>query len=236
MFGFVTAKLHLCSLLSKKIFMHGQIIKNIIFDFGGVIIDIDYWKSINAFIKLGCKDFSQIYSQAGQTAIFDRIDKGLISPDEFRSELIKLFPSHTSLKMIDDAWNAILIGIPEHRIRLIENIKSIYRTFLMSNTNIIHYTVYMQELKQKFGYGSLSELFEKVYLSFELGMRKPDPNFFRLIINENDLNPSETVFIDDSEQNLHPAQNMGIQTIFLKKSTDITDLFKNGFLIPQKGT
>jgi len=214
--------------------MPSHSVKNIIFDFGGVIIDIDFWKSINAFIKLGRSDFERIYSQAGQTAIFDQIDKGLISPDEFRSELIKLFPPHTTLQMINDAWNAILIGIPEHRIRLIENIKSNYRTFLMSNTNIIHYNVYMQELKQKFGYGSLSELFEKVYLSFELGMRKPDPDFFRLIIKENDLNPAETVFIDDSEQNLPPAKNMGIQTIFLNKNIDIKDLFENGFLLPQK--
>lgn len=213
--------------------MSSHSVKNIIFDFGGVIIDIDYWKSINAFIKLGSRDFDRVYSQAGQTAIFDHIDKGLISPDEFRSELRKLFPPHTTLQLIDDAWNAILIGIPEHRIRLIENIKSNYRTFLMSNTNIIHYNVYMQELKQKFGYGSLSELFEKVYLSFELGMRKPDPDFFKLIIKENDLCPSETVFIDDSEQNLPPAQKMGIQTIFLNKAKDITDLFENGLLLPQ---
>lgn len=210
--------------------MSAQKINNIIFDFGGVIIDIDYWKSINAFIKLGAKDFANIYSQAGQIEVFDRLDKGLISPDDFRKELIRFFPPETTVQMIDDAWNAILIGIPEHRIRLIENIKSNYRTFLMSNTNMIHYNVYMQELKQEFGYGSLYELFEKFYLSFELGMRKPDPDFFRLIIKENDLNPAETVFIDDSKQNLPPAQNLGIQTIFLNNGMDVCDLFENGFL------
>ena len=214
----------------KKIFMHGQIIKNIIFDFGGVIIDIDYWKSINAFIELGGENFDRIYSQAGQTELFDELDKGSISADEFINKLQKLFPPDVTTKMINDAWNAILIGIPAHRIHLLEKIRNHYRIFLMSNTNTIHYMEYMKELKEKYGHDSLSCLFEKVYLSFELGMRKPDEKIFRLILEENNLNASETLFIDDSEQNLPPAESFGINTLFLKKGMDVTELFENGLL------
>lgn len=210
--------------------MHRQNIKNIIFDFGGVIIDIDYWKSINAFIELGGENFDQIYSQAGQAELFDELDKGLITADDFMNKLQKMLPPGTGTKMIEDAWNAILIGIPEHRVRLLEKIQNNYRIFLMSNTNIIHYKEYVIELKEKFGYDSLSRLFEKVYLSFELGMRKPDEKFFKLILEENNLNPAETLFIDDSQQNLPPARSLGIHTQFLKKDTDISDLFENGWL------
>ncbi|HOH84195.1 MAG TPA: HAD family phosphatase [Bacteroidales bacterium] len=210
--------------------MSAQKIKNIIFDFGGVIIDIDYWRSINAFISLGAKDFDGIYSQAGQIEVFDKLDKGLINPDDFRKELTRFVPPETTLQMIDDAWNAILLGIPEHRIRLLEKIRKNYRLILMSNTNIIHYDIYSKELKEKFGYDTLGCLFDKVYLSFELGMRKPDTAFFKLILDENHLDPATTLFIDDSEQNLPPAQNLGIQTIFLKKGRDVSDLFADGFL------
>jgi len=216
--------------------MHGQFIKNIIFDFGGVIIDIDYWKSINAFIELGGENFERIYSQAGQAELFDELDKGLIAADEFINKLQKLFPTGTTTKMIEDAWNAILIGIPEHRIQLLEKTQNNYRIFLMSNTNIIHYNKYIKELKEKFGYNNLSCLFEKVYLSFELGMRKPEAQFFQHIICENHLDPSETLFIDDSEQNLIPAKDLGLQTFFLKNGMDITELFENGILKPGQKT
>ncbi|HNW91230.1 MAG TPA: HAD family phosphatase [Bacteroidales bacterium] len=210
--------------------MSDKIIKNIIFDFGGVIINIDYWRSINAFIDMGYDNFDKIYSQASQAEIFDKIDKGTISADEFRSELMKFFPPDTTTKMIDDAWNAILLGIPEHRVRMLEKVRKNYRIILMSNTNILHYEQYIKELKEKFGYSDLSGLFEKVYLSFELGMRKPDKKFFNLILEENHLKPEETLFIDDSEQNLPPAQSLNLQTIFLNSGMDVTDLFENELL------
>lgn len=210
--------------------MPEQKLKNIIFDFGGVIIDINYQKSIDAFIKLGRTDFENIYSQASQTQIFDKIDKGLISADDFKRELKKLFPEQVTIKMINDAWNEILIGIPAHRIHLLEKIRHNYRIFLMSNTNTIHYEEYIREINDNFGYDDLACLFEKVYLSFELGMRKPEKDFFRLILQDNNLNPSETLFIDDSEQNLPPAQELGINTIFLKTGQDVTSLFEDGFL------
>ena len=210
--------------------MSAQKIKNIIFDFGGVIIDIDYWRSINAFIKLGAKEFESIYSQASQIEVFDKLDKGLISPDDFRKELIRFFPPQTTLQMIDDAWNAILLGIPGHRIHMLEKIRKNYRLILMSNTNIIHYDIYSKELKEKFGYDTLDCLFDKVYLSFELGMRKPDTAFFKLILDENHLDPATTLFIDDSEQNLPPAQSLNIHTFYLEKDTDVSTIFENNLL------
>jgi len=206
-------------------------IKNIIFDFGGVIIDIDFWLSINAFIKLGARDFDEIYSQSQQTGLFDELDTGNIRVNEFCEALKKYLPNNVTDQQIIDAWNAILIGIPEHRIRLLELIRKHYRIFLLSNTNSIHYPEYIKDMKQKYGYNDLLELFEKVYLSFEVGMRKPDIAFYKLVMDVNDLIPEETLFIDDSEQNLSPAASLGIRTFFLDKGTDVSMLFDDiGYL------
>jgi len=209
---------------------HSNNIKNIIFDFGGVIIDIDFWLSINAFIKLGANNFDEVYSQSQQSGIFDELDKGTISPDEFCESLKKYLPESVNKQQIIAAWNAILIGIPEHRIRLLEEIRSHYMIFLLSNTNAIHYPEYIRELKEKYGYKELSEIFERVYLSYEVKMRKPEAAFFKMVLVENNLNPEETLFIDDSEQNIPPAMELGMQTLLLQKGRDVTDLFADGFL------
>jgi putative hydrolase of the HAD superfamily len=206
-------------------------IKNIIFDFGGVIIDIDFWQSINAFIKLGAMNFEKVYSQSKQSQIFDDLDKGAISSDEFCTAMKSYFPYTVTKQQILDAWNAILIGIPENRIRILETVRKQYRIFLLSNTNIIHYRVYIKELQQKYGYKDLSGLFEKVYLSYEVKMRKPETDFFKLVLKENGLIPDETLFIDDSEQNLPPAVSLGMKTFYLKKGIDFKQLFDDeGFL------
>jgi putative hydrolase of the HAD superfamily len=209
-------------------------IKNIIFDFGGVIIDIDFWLSINAFVKLGAENFDEVYSQSQQSGIFDELDKGTISVDDFCIALKLYLPDDVSKQQIIDAWNAILIGIPKHRIQLLKDIRSHYRIFLLSNTNTIHYLEYTLELQNKYGYKNLSELFDKVYLSFEVRMRKPDKAFFKLVLDENGLIPEETLFIDDSEQNLPPATDLGMKTFFLQKGIDVSELFEDGKLCIQE--
>ena len=205
-------------------------IKNIIFDFGGVIIDIDFWLSINAFIRLGAENFHEVYSQSQQSGLFDELDKGTITAEEFCKGMAQYLPADVTTKQIIDAWNAILIGIPEHRIRLLESIRKHYRIFLLSNTNAIHYTEYVMELKHKYGYNDLSELFEKVYLSFEVKLRKPDTEIFKKVLIENGLTAEETLFIDDSEQNRPPAEELGMRTLFLQKNEDVSMIFIDGYL------
>ena len=200
-------------------------VKNIIFDFGGVIIDIDFNKSIDAYNKLGANNFKEFYSQAQQTYLFDKLDTGEISTQQFLSELRNYLPPSVTDKQMIDAWNAILIGIPEHRIRLLERLKAKFRLFLLSNTNEIHYPEYTKELQDKFHYESLCVLFDKAYLSFEVGLRKPDPDFYKMVLQENNLDPSETLFIDDSIQNLEPAKKLGIHTFFLEPPKDIISFF-----------
>ena len=205
-------------LLNKKI-------KNIIFDFGGVILNIDYQLTINAFKKLGVENFAELYSQASQTNIFDLLETGKISPQEFRDGLRNLIGINLSDGTFDAAWNEILLDIPIARIELLVKLKSEYNIYLLSNTNAIHYDVYINEII-KAGYSSFDDIFHKAYFSHNVGMRKPHKDIYEYVLKEENLLPEETLFIDDSIQNLKPAEELGIQTYLMKKDEEIIDFFK----------
>ncbi|RPH31170.1 MAG: HAD family phosphatase [Bacteroidales bacterium] len=202
-------------------------IKNIIFDLGGVILNIDYHLTIDAFKKLGFENFDEIFTQAKQMGIFDQLDKGLVTPDKFRDGVRELSGKPFTNQQIDEAWNAMLLNFPVHRLELIEKIHTQYRTFLLSNTNQIHYEVYNNDLYNVYGVRDLSHFFEKVYYSHQIHMRKPDREAFQIILDENNLNAEETLFIDDTEQHIVGAKVLGINTyhLNLKEGEAIERLF-----------
>ncbi len=185
-------------------------IKNIIFDLGGVIINIDYHLTINAFKALGLQNFDTIFNQAKQIGVFDLLDKGLISPQEFRNEVRRITSSNLTDEQIDKAWNAMLLDFPPSRLELLGRVKSGYKTFLLSNTNAIHFEAYNQILHRTFGVENLSVFFDREYYSHLIHMRKPDADAFELILNENNLKPEETLFIDDTLQHVEGAKKLGI--------------------------
>jgi glucose-1-phosphatase len=198
--------------MSKPIFtpFANQNIKNIIFDLGGVILNIDYNLTIDAFKSLGIENFETIFSQAKQVGIFDQLDKGLISPSEFRDGIRKVSSINLTDKQIDKAWNALLLDFPPQRLDVLEKVKPHYRTFLLSNTNAIHIEEYNKILLNTFGFENLSVFFEEEYYSHLIHMRKPDAEAFEIILRENNLNPSETLFIDDTIQHVDGAKKVGI--------------------------
>ncbi len=202
-------------------------IKNIIFDLGNVIINIDGDRTVNAMKDLGFKDFQESYTLLRQSDLFDWLEKGLISPDKFYADLKTHFNNHVSSAMIDEAWNSMLLDFPQKRIELIQKLKSKYRLFLLSNTNVIHYQKYNNDLINQYGFG-LSSLFEKAYYSFDLGMRKPDMEIFEYVIKDSNLKPLETLFIDDSAKNIDTANQLGLKTLWidLDKGDDITKKLK----------
>jgi putative hydrolase of the HAD superfamily len=208
-------------------------IKNIIFDFGGVIIDIDYTRAIKGFQEKGLSDFTKYFTGIEQAGIFDELDKGLIEPQQFRDYIKNLFNNKLDDEEVDYIWNLILIGIPPHRIELLKKLRNNYRIFLLSNTNAIHYQKYNADLFKDYGVEDIGCFFEKAYFSFMLGMRKPGKEIFELAMNENMLKPAETLFIDDSEPNLVAPKEMGIQTFHLKPGADIADIFQDGHLLLQ---
>lgn len=206
-------------------------IKNIIFDFGGVIYDIDHTKTKEAFVKLGLKDFDTLYGHTVQTKLFEDFEIGKISPDDFRVAIRNYLPVNTSDYQIYKAWNALLLGFDLKRLDLLEKVNKQYRIFLLSNTNQIHFQKYMEELNQMNRMESFKKLFEKLFFSHQIGMRKPDPKIFNYVLFESRIKPEETVFIDDYDLNILAANNCGLKGIHLKPNQNISDLFDpTGFL------
>ena len=200
-------------------------IKNIIFDFGGVIYDIDHNRSKEAFANLGLTNFAELYGHAVQTHLFEDFETGLVSPSVFRAEIQKHIPAKTSDQKIDAAWNALLIGFKSERLDLLEKAAKHYRLFLLSNTNQIHYQQYMAELKEQNRLEKFIGLFERLYFSHQIGLRKPDAKIFNYVLMENSLNPKETVFIDDYDLNIFAAEKAGLQGLLLKPEQDVCSLF-----------
>lgn len=194
--------------------------KNIIFDLGGVLINIDYNLTAQAFSTLGINDFQEQFSKAAQTKLFDLYEKGLISSQEFRNQIKSVISAATDDSTIDEAWNAMLLDFPLERLNFLQKVKQTHRTFLLSNTNDIHIQKINTDLKAEYGIPDLSGHFEKIYLSYEVNMRKPDAEIFELVLSQNNLNPAETLFIDDSPQHIETAKKLGIQTYWLDVSKE----------------
>jgi putative hydrolase of the HAD superfamily len=198
-------------------------IKNIIFDLGGVIIDIRQNDTVEQFKAFGFADFETIYTQIKQTHLFDLLETGKIPPQAFRIELRK-YHNHLSNEQIDRAWNAMIGEMPENNILLLKTLRQKYRTFLLSNTNAIHMDYLIRHLKAKFGYNPLSEMFEHTYYSHEIGFRKPNTDIYEFVLQNAGLKPEETLFIDDLEANVTGARISGLFSFHLEHNT-IADLF-----------
>ena len=190
---------------------------------GGVILNIDYKLTIAAFEKLGVKNADSFYSKKVQDPIFDKLEVGAISPKEFLEQLQKEC-DNASIELVENAWNAMLVDLPQSRLDYIKNLKNNYQIFLLSNTNTIH----IRALKNKIGaekWKAFSSVFDKMYLSHEIGFRKPDKEAFQIILEENKLKPNEVFFVDDSPQHIEAAKSLGINCHYLLEGEDITTIF-----------
>ena len=206
-------------------------IKNIIFDLGGVIINLDPNKTISEFNKLSKTPFEAIYTQLQQNIIFDLFDKGHISENDFFNELVTATQTTATTQEIKQAWNAMLLDFPAHRLELLKKLKPRYRLILLSNTNETHITEFENTLFKTHHLKNLESFFEKVYYSCRMGMRKPDTTIFERVLLENQLNANETIFIDDSPQHIEGALKVGIKAYFLHKEKEVEELLKELHLL-----
>jgi epoxide hydrolase-like predicted phosphatase len=198
-------------------------IKNVIFDLGGVILNIDFKKTEQAFNQLGLENFSDHISQYHISDFFEKYETGKIDDLQFVEGITELIGKPTESEKIIAAWNALLLDFPPERIALLKKLKSKYRTFLLSNTNYIHYKEYQKRLFELYGV-YLEDLFEKAYYSHAVQLRKPHADIFSLVVKENNLDPSETLFIDDTASNFVEAEKLGIQIYHLAHGSSITDM------------
>jgi glucose-1-phosphatase len=190
--------------------LHQDSIHNLIFDFGGVICNIDVTLAKKAFIDLGIKKFDTGDAITRTSGLFEALETGAVTPKEFRDRMRPFFETPVTDAQLDTAWNALLLDIPEPRIRLLEELRKHYRIFLLSNSNEIHYTSYAETLRTQFGYPDFDALFEKAWFSFRLGMKKPSPEIFMHVLRDANLDPSETLFIDDTLMHVEGAAGAGI--------------------------
>ncbi len=200
-------------------------ISNLILDFGGVIYQIDHQRQIETFKKLGVSNFDRLYSQAMQSPLFAGFERGAVSPEELKQTMLRMLGnSAISMREIEDAWNSILIGFHRPTVELLEKLGEVYNLYLLSNTNIIHYNLYIKEFEDEYGY-DFNSLFQESYWSFKIGMRKPDAEIFQFVLSNSNLNPEETIFVDDTYKNIEASRLAGLPAVYLAPGKQLSGLF-----------
>ncbi len=201
-----------------------QHIKNIIFDLGGIFLNINYQLTEQAFVQLGIPNFTQMFSQHHSNELFELLETGKLSPDDFYNVFRKESGTNLTNEQIKNAWNALLLDFPKERIDWLTKIKEQYNIYLFSNTNQIHYDRFMEDFIKAFPGKDFNSYFIKAYYSQTLGLRKPYVASFKQIIQEQQLVPHETLFIDDTIKNIEGAKQAGLQTIHLVHPKTVLDL------------
>ena len=200
-------------------------ISNLIFDFGGVLIDIDYDAVTEAFQDIGLKDVRAFYQHENHSKLVEDFEQGLISPDTFRDSIIKDIGTNISYLKFDKAWNSILKYVPSNRVELLKKLAGSYNLFLRINTTIIHYNKYISDFKAHHGI-ELRSLFKKSYFSHEIKLRKPDPEIFEYVIEDAGIEKKYSLFIDDSEKNIEISERVGIPAFYKPQHEELTKFFK----------
>ncbi len=187
-------------------------IRNIIFDLGGVLLDIDTGKTNEAFEKLGVPDFKNNYSLYKASPLFNNLEKGKVSEPEFYEGIRQLskLPLHDN--DIRDAWNALILDFRMESLQQLDMLKSRYSLYLLSNTNGIHHRTFHQSFKEQNGGKNFDDYFKKAYYSHQVGMRKPDREIYDLVLSDAGIVAGETIFIDDLLKNIEAANALGIRT------------------------
>jgi glucose-1-phosphatase len=199
--------------------------KAVVFDFGNVIINIDVPRTFQSFASLTGKNQSIIERQIADSQLFRRYETGQFEDDEFREIVRQTLGFPLSDRDIDLAWNSLLLDIPKERISLLNQIRAKYPVYLLSNTNHIHIQASNYYIKRNFNGEKLIDWFDKLYLSYEMGLWKPEKAIYQTVLNDLSLSANEVLFLDDNKANIESAAEMGIQTILVEPSKSINHYF-----------
>jgi putative hydrolase of the HAD superfamily len=203
-------------------------VKNIIFDLGGVLINLNYQLTRKAFEDLGVEDFDAFYTQHKANPLFENLEVGAIEPEAFYEALKEATGLTFSNDQLETAWNAMLLDFPIERLLWLDQIKNKYNIYLFSNTNAIHYkaftSIYAQTAPLIGLNTDFNHFFKTAYYSHTLGQRKPELAAFEAVIQDAKLDPAQTLFIDDTISNIEGAQKAGLRTIFLSEGLNVQDV------------
>jgi epoxide hydrolase-like predicted phosphatase len=208
--------------------MKNEDIKNIIFDLGDVILNIDVPLASQSFAELTGKEKHEVMEIFKENDLFRKFETGHLDEPGFRNLVRELLssPDWTDDK-IDTAWNSLLLDLPPARVALLQQLAKKYRLFLLSNTSSIHITQVNKILEAATGIKKLDDLFEKVFLSYEMGLMKPDPQIYLDVMRQAGIVADETLFLDDNLDNIRGADSVGIQTIHVQKPVTILEYLKD---------
>lgn len=199
-------------------------IKNIVFDLGDVIINIDVPRAAQSFATLSGREKTEIIRLFEEGKLFRLFETGQLDAPGFRSHVRELLENDEwEDAEIDTAWNSLLLELPAERVGLLQQLSKKYRLFLLSNTSSIHIDAINKILHKASGVERLDDLFEKIFLSYEMGIMKPHPEIYQRVLEEAGIRAEETLFLDDNADNIRAASALGIQTIHVQKPLTILD-------------
>jgi HAD superfamily hydrolase (TIGR01509 family) len=203
-------------------------VKNIIFDLGGVLLNLNYQLTRKAFENLGVLNFDAFYTQHAANPLFENLEVGAIEPEAFYEALREATGLTLSNDQLETAWNAMLLDFPIERLLWLDQIKNKYNIYLFSNTNAIHYkaftTIYAQTAPLIGLNTDFNHFFKEAHYSHTLGQRKPEVAAFEAVLAKSGLDPSQTLFIDDTISNIEGAQKAGLRTLFLSGGLTVQDV------------
>lgn len=211
----------------REVFLIMQPIKNIIFDLGGVLINLNKKACVNRFLELGVYNIEELITHYCQKGTFLDFELGTINTGEFREEIKRSTRNNLNDHDIDDAWKRFLLDIPDQKLDLLLRLKEKYHLFLLSNTNEIHF----DQAKKEFLKSGMDaeDIFRKLYLSYEIHLAKPGKEIFEYVIRDAGIKPEETYMIDDASSNIETARLLGFQTYQPKAFEDFTHTFEKMF-------
>ena len=200
-------------------------IKNIVFDLGGVLVDLDFKSAINGLQEAGFANVKEQLQAFDRGGIFQKFELGEVNADEFRTAIRENSTVTLTDEEVDTLWNLMLLEIPREKLELILELRGKYMVYLLSNTNPIHWDYVC---KNAFNYRGfrVNDYFEETFLSFEMHLAKPDKAIFEKVLEEANLLPEETLFIDDSEANCQAAEELGIHTHHYHIGDDLSKIFE----------
>jgi glucose-1-phosphatase len=198
-------------------------ILNIIFDLGGVIVDLDMSRTFHAFNRFFGESAVELENGYLKSKVLRQYETGAIDTETFLSQLLQLAKNGESRGDIVAAWNAMLVRIPDERLRMLEQLRQSHRIFILSNTNELH-EEYFEKMAP--GYDRVSDLFEKAYYSHRIGCRKPESAAFTAVLSDSGLKPEETLFVDDLADNIATAKKLNFHTLHIMQGMEVSDVIK----------
>ncbi len=204
-------------------------IEGVIFDFGEVIIELDYPRVIEAFSKVAKKNVEEIHEMVVTAPLLREFEVNRISPAEFRIGVNDLLGMSLDDSEFDMTWNLMLKNLPKERMDILTEVSSRFSTYILSNSNVIHEKAYNEMIRNVTGRPSLHEFVDKAYFSMDIGLRKPGKECYQHVIEEIGMDPNKLLFLDDRADNIEGAKSCGINTIHVTDADrQLKEIFRNG--------